>query len=71
MKEGESQNLPLLNDFQVDSLDLFSDPITRKCPETMEQLDQEYGFILYTTQISGPRAQTKIVLQHVKSNAEV
>jgi beta-galactosidase len=52
-----------------ESLDSLSAPITSKCTATMEQLDQDYGFILYSTQISGPRAKNKIVLQHVHDRA--
>ncbi|NOU88559.1 beta-galactosidase [Paenibacillus sp. LMG 31460] len=52
-----------------DSLDQLSSPMTSKCPITMEQLDQDYGFILYTTQISGPRAKNKLVLQQVRDRA--
>ncbi|NOV03814.1 glycoside hydrolase family 35 protein [Paenibacillus planticolens] len=52
-----------------DSLNQLSSPITSKCPITMEQLDQDYGFILYTTQISGPRAMNKLVLQQVHDRA--
>ncbi|NOU63714.1 beta-galactosidase [Paenibacillus sp. LMG 31461] len=52
-----------------DSLDQLSSPVKSKCPITMEQLDQDYGFILYTTQISGPRAKNKLVLQQVRDRA--
>jgi len=40
-------------------------------PVTMEKLGQDYGFILYTTQVTGPREKTKLVLQDVRDRAIV
>ncbi|CAH1056358.1 glycoside hydrolase family 35 protein [Paenibacillus pseudetheri] len=53
------------------SLDLLSDPVQRTCPEPMEKLGQNYGFILYTTRISGPRAACSLELQDVHDRALV
>ncbi|WP_267901007.1 glycoside hydrolase family 35 protein [Cohnella endophytica] len=52
-----------------DSLNRLSEPVWRRCPETMEQLGQDYGFILYTTRISGPRTSNKITIQEVRDRA--
>ncbi|GIO29593.1 MULTISPECIES: glycoside hydrolase family 35 protein [Paenibacillus] len=52
-----------------DSLDRLSEPVRRPCPETMEHMGQNYGFILYTTRISGPRAKNKITIQEVRDRA--
>ncbi|WP_211746125.1 beta-galactosidase family protein [Paenibacillus sp. Marseille-Q4541] len=52
-----------------DQLDQLSEPVLRTCPETMEQLGQDYGFIFYKTKVSGPRPKSKIVLQDVHDRA--
>lgn len=52
-----------------ESLKQLSSPVQRTCPETMEKLGQNYGFILYTTRITGPRAKSKLVLQNVRDRA--
>ncbi|AZN43533.1 glycoside hydrolase family 35 protein [Paenibacillus albus] len=54
-----------------DSLDKLSVPVIRTCPETMEQLGQDYGFILYSTQVIGPLAATRLNLQDVHDRALV
>jgi beta-galactosidase len=38
-----------------ESLDVLSQPRTSVVAKTMEDLDQDYGFILYRTRVSGPR----------------
>lgn len=52
-------------------LDVLSHPVHRACPEPMEKLNQNYGFILYSTKISGPRSSTELVLQEVRDRALV
>ncbi|MGO4697169.1 beta-galactosidase family protein [Paenibacillus sp. 2TAB26] len=52
-----------------DSLNLLSTPVQSTCPETMERLDQDYGFILYTTNIVGPISQMKLTIQEVRDRA--
>ena len=54
-----------------ESLQQLSSPVQRTCPETMESLGQNYGFILYTTRITGPRAASKLALQNVRDRALV
>ncbi|GEN56470.1 beta-galactosidase [Halolactibacillus alkaliphilus] len=51
------------------SLDDLSEAVYRKTPETMEQLDQDYGFILYQTHVSGPRKKTPLTIQDVHDRA--
>ncbi|MCR8643066.1 beta-galactosidase [Paenibacillus sp. N1-5-1-14] len=53
------------------SLDVLSTPVQRTCPETMEALGQDYGFILYTTKLSGPREELKLNIQEVRDRALV
>ncbi|WP_136608698.1 glycoside hydrolase family 35 protein [Paenibacillus dokdonensis] len=53
----------------LDSLQALSSPLERTCPETMEELGQDYGFIYYETTISGPRKNNKLVLQDVHDRA--
>ncbi|MEC0091774.1 glycoside hydrolase family 35 protein [Paenibacillus macquariensis] len=54
-----------------ESLDKLSTPVQRTCPDPMELLGQNYGFILYTTRISGPRPETKLNLQDVHDRAQI
>lgn len=54
-----------------ESLEELSSPVQRTCPETMEQLGQDYGFILYTTQVQGPREECALNLQEVHDRALV
>ncbi|MCF2937978.1 beta-galactosidase [Paenibacillus alkaliterrae] len=51
------------------SLDKLSSPVQSTCPEPMEQLGQNYGFILYSTRLTGPRAESKLNLQEVRDRA--
>jgi beta-galactosidase len=54
-----------------DSLKLLSKPLQSTYPETMEKLGQDYGFILYTTKLSGPRNQCELIIQDVHDRALV
>ncbi|MFD0616210.1 beta-galactosidase family protein [Paenibacillus sp. GCM10027629] len=54
-----------------DSLASLSTPIHSVCPEPMERLGQNYGFILYTTSIPGPISQAKLAIQQVRDRALV
>ncbi|CAN7737289.1 beta-galactosidase [Paenibacillus sp. LjRoot56] len=49
----------------------LSDSITSVYPLTMEQVGQDYGFILYSTTVSGPRLNMKLHLQDVHDRAMV
>ncbi|SDX82778.1 beta-galactosidase family protein [Paenibacillus sp. CF384] len=51
------------------SLDMLSEPVERTCPETMEQLGQDYGFILYSTTVLGPLTASRLNLQDVHDRA--
>lgn len=53
------------------SLDALSTPVQSTWPEQMEKLGQDYGFILYTTRVSGPRAACSLILQEVHDRALV
>ncbi|MWV46079.1 beta-galactosidase [Paenibacillus sp. HJL G12] len=52
-----------------DALSSLSVPVESSVPLTMEQLDQDYGFILYTTEVTGPRGASELVLQEVRDRA--
>ncbi|MGO4545999.1 beta-galactosidase family protein [Paenibacillus sp. 2TAB23] len=54
-----------------DHLDTLTASERRRCPEPMEKLGQNYGFILYRTQISGPRKSQELHLQDVHDRAQV
>jgi len=53
------------------NLEKLSPPIRRRCPEPMEKLGQNYGFILYRTRVSGPRYAQELQLQDVHDRAQV
>lgn len=52
-----------------ESLDRLTTSTKHVCPEPMEKLGQDYGFTLYTTYITGPRPQEKLVIQDVRDRA--
>ncbi|HBR94227.1 MAG TPA: beta-galactosidase [Opitutae bacterium] len=52
-------------------VDLLADPVQSACPLSMEDIDQNFGFILYETEVSGPRPESKIMLQKVRDRAWV
>ena len=52
-----------------ENLDLISNHYTSPYPLTMEELDQDYGFILYKTTIKGKLEALKLNLQEVRDRA--
>ena len=55
----------------LEKLGQFAVPVESACPLTMEDVGQNFGFILYETQVSGPRPESKIMLQEVRDRAWV
>jgi beta-galactosidase len=53
------------------SLDLLSNKRESLTPDPMETFDQEYGFILYRTRISGPRPEAMLFAHEVRDRAQV
>jgi len=54
-----------------ESLDKISQPVQRTTPEPMEKLGQSYGFILYRTQLQGPRKENKLSIYELHDRALV
>ncbi|RAP74647.1 glycoside hydrolase family 35 protein [Paenibacillus montanisoli] len=52
-------------------LDALSAPIKSVTPLTMERAGQQYGFILYSTTVSGPRPAERLYIQEVRDRALV
>ncbi|WP_372630083.1 beta-galactosidase [Cohnella sp.] len=52
-------------------LNRLSTPVQRTSPEPMEKVGQAYGFILYSTTVTGPRSGMNLVLQEVRDRALV
>ena len=50
-------------------LDAISSPVKSVCPEPMEKFDQDYGFIMYTTHVTGPRENCLVDLIEVHDRA--
>ncbi|MCE5168624.1 beta-galactosidase [Paenibacillus profundus] len=54
-----------------DTLASMADAKTSVCPEPMEKYGQNYGFIMYSTRISGPRPESRLTIQDVRDRALV
>jgi len=54
-----------------DNLGALAQPVERPCPDPMELVGQDYGFILYRTTVRGPREALPLVLQDVHDRAQV
>ncbi len=54
-----------------EALEALSSPIRRPTPEPMEMLDQDYGFILYRTEVAGPRAEVPLTIRGLHDRAQV
>ena len=54
-----------------EQLDRLSSPVESANPQTMEALDQDYGLILYRTQVSGPRGEVKLTVAGLHDRAQV
>ncbi|RAP77009.1 glycoside hydrolase family 35 protein [Paenibacillus montanisoli] len=52
-----------------DSLARLTEPVESVYTQTMEELGQDYGFILYSTRVTGPLSQTKLAIQDVRDRA--
>jgi beta-galactosidase len=52
-----------------EQLEHLSSKVRLAVPETMEKLGQDYGFIIYSTRISGPRVEQQLFLQEVRDRA--
>ena len=55
----------------MDSLDVLSAPVRCATPVPMEQVDQNYGFILYRTRVTGPRGAMPLILRELHDRALV
>ena len=54
-----------------ESLEKLSQRHVRPSPEPMENFDQDYGFILYRTHVTGPRPKARLGLQELHDRAQV
>ncbi|NMA96423.1 MAG: beta-galactosidase [Clostridiales bacterium] len=54
-----------------DCLNVIGKKYESHSPLTMEEVDQNYGFILYRTNVTGPRENAPIILQEVRDRALV
>jgi beta-galactosidase len=52
-----------------DSLQQICEPITSVYPKTMEEVGQDYGFLLYETFISGPRPLKQLFIRDLHDRA--
>jgi beta-galactosidase len=54
-----------------DALPHISAPVSSTTPLPMEKYGQNYGFILYSTHVQGPRQAEKLIIQDVRDRALV
>lgn len=54
-----------------DILDSICKPIQTPYVQSMEELDQDYGFILYSTEVKGPRKNCRMKLMDMHDRAQV
>lgn len=54
-----------------DKLHALSSPVRRANPEPMEKVGQAYGYIVYSTFVTGPRAGQLLTIQDVRDRALV
>ncbi|MCY9515623.1 glycoside hydrolase family 35 protein [Paenibacillus apiarius] len=57
--------------YLFDTIAAMADAKTSVCPEPMEKYGQNYGFIMYSTRISGPRPESRLTIQDVRDRALV
>jgi len=53
------------------SLDALSRPVTSAMPLPMEMLDQNYGFVLYETRVSGPREESLLTVRELHDRGHI
>jgi len=53
------------------SLDALSSPIRSAVPESMEMLNQNYGFVAYETKLSGPRQSARLTIRELRDRAHI
>jgi beta-galactosidase len=54
-----------------DILDNICEPIQTPYVQSMEELDQDYGFILYSTKVKGPRKNCTMKLMNMHDRAQI
>jgi beta-galactosidase len=54
-----------------DALESLTAPVVSPVPVPMEQLGQSYGFILYRTQVSGPREAVPLTIAGLGDRAQI
>ncbi|MGI6166308.1 MAG: beta-galactosidase [Limnochordia bacterium] len=53
------------------SLNRLSEPVSSTVPLPMEEVGQNYGFILYRTHVTGPRPRMDVIVQELRDRAQV
>ena len=55
----------------LENLNQLATPIFRAYPQTMEQLDQDFGYILYSTEVEGPIEPQDLVFTQLHDRAHI
>ena len=54
-----------------DNLKKLTSPIRTAYPQTMEQLQQDFGYVLYSTEVHGPIEPLELILTHLHDRAHI
>ena len=55
----------------LENLNQLATPIFRAYPQTMEQLDQDFGYLLYSTEVEGPIEPQDLVFTQLHDRAHI
>ena len=55
----------------LDNLKNLSQPVYHAYPQTMEQLDQDFGYIVYSTTLEGPFEEGDLIFTHLHDRAHI
>ena len=55
----------------LENLTALTQPVFHAYPQTMEQLDQDFGYILYSTDIEGPIEESDLVFTQLHDRAHI
>ena len=55
----------------LENLTNLANPVHHAYPQTMEQLDQDFGYIVYSTDLHGPFEESDLVFTHLHDRAHI
>ncbi len=55
----------------LENLSALAEPVFKAYPQTMEQLDQDFGYILYSTEVEGPIEPNDLIFTQLHDRAHI